>query len=356
MSQLHAVDGGTTYGLPYDILLPPVPRDGTDMLSCKGMLTAATCWINLIKLDELWRVRSLSPRNLIELCLRKAEAAADSWRRRSELVTAAAGGQGSRGGRGRHAVRRPQVRAKGTSQPQGPSGRPGVQGLRCTAGLVGQGDVGGGSEADRGSSSSSSTSQEATCTTPSGRPLVRLHPSQCLLLALPAMRCSQLIMSSSGGRWPAATVHKGTAASRSADAAGGSGSGCGEAGANDATVAAGGGDAAGGIGATLTTSGGECGDGRVGSGRRAGDGDGGDGGGGGGGYGGGLAAWQGGGGRLAWRWWRAAVVAVHCGLDQPDPREVSCTTEFVGQLLDLGPYMGKPDTAGEQGGLPMSPT
>ncbi len=354
MSQLHASDGGTTYGLPYGSLLPPIRRERTEALSCVGVVTAVTCWLHLARIDELSRIRSLSPGDLIELCLRAAEAAADSWRRRDGLLSA--GGEGNStqrfGGRGRgtYAGRGLPFRAEGISQPESL----GLQGLGGSAGHVGRGTEGG-SDKD---GSSSNSSQEASCPTTADRRLARLDPSPCACLALTAMHYSQSIMASKGSRCLAAERRREAAARSggaggSSDAALAAGGGDGGAGSGGGASDEGGGDGTGGGGgdvndAALAASGGGGG---VDSGGGASDEGGGDDGGRGSSSGEGRVAWLGGGGPLAWRWWRAAVAAVHCGLDQPDPRKLSCTFDYVGWLLDLGPYVAKMEPGGKQGGL-----
>ncbi len=120
VSQLHAVDGGTTYGLPYDSLMPPIREKGKAELSCKGVGVAMSWWLRLGSTGGFRLVPCpLSPRGVFELCLRKAEVAADCWRRRNGLpgaaaAAAAAGGSAGDSGGG---VQRAAEALMGARQP-----------------------------------------------------------------------------------------------------------------------------------------------------------------------------------------------------------------------------------------------
>ncbi len=244
VSQLHAVDGGTTYGLPHDCLLLPVREAGATALSCKGVIAAASWWLRLCGVEgfEL-EPRALSPRGLFELCLRKAEVAADCWRRRNGLPAAAAevaaaaatraGASGS-GGQG--------AGGSSSSSKAARSGRQQRQGKAAlevdTVGLCLLG--GAGSTASGSSGSPAADPPRAT-----------LDPSQCPDLVIQAMACSRALAKSSCG-----------------------------------------------VGAR-------------------------------------NAAWLGDGGPLARRWWRAAVAAVHCALDEMDAVGPRPAAGSLDKVLDL---------------------
>ncbi len=300
MSQLHAVDGGTTYGLPYDSLLPLLREEGETALSCKWLMAGVTWWANICRGGGLPPLQPLSPRGLFELCLREAEVAADCWRGRNGLPAAAA----AAGGAG------------------GASGSRSRDGGRDT-------------NSCRSSSSSSkeqaSRAVKATCSTGVNPRLTSLDVIFCPMLASLALDCSRCIVLSccsagaskgaSGGR-----AGSGGGAGTGDLAVSGDGVGNGEGGGGS-----GGAGERGGNGARAGESGG--------AGNREGATDAGDGpmen------AGGAVpeaasespATWLGDGGPLARRWWRAAVAAVHCGLDQHDPRHFHDLAAHAGRIL-----------------------
>ncbi len=87
VSQLHAVDGGTTYGLPYDKLLPPIRSPAGEalpgspaLLECQGIETALGLWNTALGLggSASWP-SGVRPKSLMELLMRTAQVALDSW-------------------------------------------------------------------------------------------------------------------------------------------------------------------------------------------------------------------------------------------------------------------------------------
>ncbi len=130
VSQLHALDGGTTYGLPYDKLLPPVRADGAEagsggptVLGYTGLQTAFFLW-RRAEAGEGTSLHTLSGRRMVlDLLLRIARAVLDSGdyvaatnrgSSSGSSSSSGAGGQGSGRGAG----------AAGSSQGQ-PSAAPG---------------------------------------------------------------------------------------------------------------------------------------------------------------------------------------------------------------------------------------
>ncbi len=128
VSQLHALDGGTTYGLPYDKLLQPVRAEGAEagwggpiVLDCTGLRTAFELWRTRESGEGTYLHTQRGRRVVLDLLLRVAGAAlesgnyfaASSGRCRSSS-SSSAGGRGS--GRG--------ASAAGSSQGQ-PSAAPG---------------------------------------------------------------------------------------------------------------------------------------------------------------------------------------------------------------------------------------
>ncbi len=124
VSQLHALDGGTTYGLPYDQLLPLAAcRQAAAGSGDRRLVVLDSTWMTIAL--STWRVRFavlrprdcgapplLRPRMLVGVLLRVARAAVDSWRY-----------SGSRGGGG----------SSGSSSGSG-SGPPSEQGARTAPG------------------------------------------------------------------------------------------------------------------------------------------------------------------------------------------------------------------------------
>ncbi len=275
VSQLHAVDGGTTYGLPYDSLMPPVREAGKTELSCKWLLTGVTWWANVCRSGGLPPLQPLSPRGLFELCLREAEVAADCWRRRNGLAAAA------------------------TAAAAGVAGRAG-------SGTRSRGFAGGTNSRRSRSKEQESRAVAATCSTGVYSRLASLDIDLCPALASLALDCSRCIVDSCCS---AGASQGGRGVDR-----GGSGSGEGGVGKSGMGIGSGGsreGESSGGRSRE---------DGGVGVGNKEGatvaeDGPPGD-----------SscavwgsenpAAWLGDGGPLARRWWRAAVAAVHCAVDQ----------------------------------------
>ncbi len=108
VSQLHAVDGGATYGLPYDKLLPPMQATASNarvlrlgsgvVLRCWGLTTAALYWrlaVGLATPNPL--LPGLGPREMLHVLLRTAQAAVDSWKHECSIAAAVVGGGGSGG-------------------------------------------------------------------------------------------------------------------------------------------------------------------------------------------------------------------------------------------------------------------
>ncbi len=108
VSQLHAVDGGTTYGLPYDQLLPPVPdptsRDGPMVVEDEALWAAVSYWYEGFLAESMTGrpilEPPLGPHVGVELLLRTARAMLDSWRHSSGAGSGNDGDGGSGGGRG----------------------------------------------------------------------------------------------------------------------------------------------------------------------------------------------------------------------------------------------------------------
>ncbi len=365
---MHAVDGGTTYGLPYDSLLPPVREEGKAELSCVGAVDALCWWMHMCSVGGFQLAhRPLSPRGLCKLCLREAEVAADCWRRRNGLPAAAeaeAGGVGGASGSG----------GQGTSSSSGKAAssrrqhRWGEVALRAADGGTGRHAglcrMGGGA-----GSTASGGSGNAAAAHP---PRATLDPNQCPALAVQAMSCSLELMDSSCGAG---------AGESDARASKGTGSGAGGSGGTD-RIASSSGSADMGEGAAEAGGGGIDGQGPCSSGSGndmqeaaaheeaggsasvgvSGSGTGGQGGGAGAGtssggcgdaaeetYGSGSGggkkrpvAWLAKGGPLARRWWRAAVAAVHCALDEREAVGSQAEASGVDQVLD--PFLAMPET------------
>ncbi len=99
VSQLHAVDGGPLYGLPYDALLPAVPTSAKKgqsrrLLSFAPLSCAVNMWCACLSQRPPVSLRPLRPRHLLALCLRTARAALGSLEQGSaggEAVAAALG-------------------------------------------------------------------------------------------------------------------------------------------------------------------------------------------------------------------------------------------------------------------------
>ncbi len=271
VSQLHPVDGGTTYGLPYDSMLPLTALERGHQLSCFGMSVAACWWMRMCNFGGIPPLCPLSPRNLFELCLRTAEVTADCWRRRNGLLPAAAAAAGGSSGSSHTRRHGSTSTSTSASTSTSTSGRPDV-----------------------------ASRDHAGHTFGAGVPVSRvlLDTSCCATVSLTAIGCSGDIMCScAGGRWgsPASgnRADEGSAPEGGAAAAdGASSSGCGSGGGTERP-------------------------GRSGS--------------------MGPASWLGDGGPLARRWWRAAVAAVHCALDEPGDLTNHCHT--ASNVLDLSSYM-----------------
>ncbi len=116
VSQLHAVDGGATYGLPYDQLLPPVPdpdatdagRGGPLLLSLRGLELTTAFWTNIFLSEHLTGSRVVPPdlerRTVSSMLIRYARATLDSWQRRRSggggVTASGIGGGTARGSSG----------------------------------------------------------------------------------------------------------------------------------------------------------------------------------------------------------------------------------------------------------------
>ncbi len=319
VSQLHAVDGGTTYGLPYDSLMPLLWQEGTGMLTCNCAIIALhwrkqTCTFGGYELAPC----GLSPRGLFELCLREAEVAADCWRRRNGLpaaAAAAAGGSVGDSSSGKAGRRGRQLgQALGTAEVE--TGR--------RVGLCRSG--GAGSEVGVSSGGPAADPPRAT-----------LEPRRCPELAMQAMSCSRLLMDSScmaGDRAGAGAAEAGTPVLE------GSGGGTGRSrtpgiAGSSGNIAVGEGDQGAG-GGSLDRSwcgaqGGEGGDDTQGSSSSSSNSmD--------------TGAWLRDGGPLARRWWRAAVAAVHCAMDKLVGSQGEAF--YVHWLLDPSLAMPVPDPGG----------
>ncbi len=369
MSQLHAVDGGTAYGLPHDSLMPPVRAQGT--LSCYGAINALFWWMRTGACGGFQlSPRPLSPRGLFELCLREAEVAADCWRRRNGLPTAAAaaGGAGRASGSSSNSC---SGKAASSRRQRGQGEVVLLDAESGTGRHAGLCRTGGGAAARTASGGSGSGPA-------ADRPRATLEPSQCPDLAMQAMACSLALMKSSCGAGAAAgagageaeaRVSKGTgggtciirmdrfarlsgniAAAERARGARGVGSGDGMQGSSSspgeeahrsASVGVSGGGREGqGGGADTGTGSGGCGDvaeetrgSGSGSGNQR------------------PAAWLGDGGPLARRWWRAAAAAVHCAMDEREAVGSQAQARGVDQVLDLSPAMPVSDPGGTQHAL-----
>ncbi len=261
MSQLHAVDGGTTYGLPYDSLMPLVREEEHAELPCRWLKAGIAWWASTCRVGGLPQLQLLSPHGLVELCLRNAEVAADCWRRCSGLPAAAeaaatvaggsaghsgSGGQGASSSSGK-AARRGRQHAQGKAL----SGAHGVspESTGCQAGMSCFGGA-------------ARTTERGGCISPAADPpRATLDPSQCPDLAMRAMTCSLALMESSCG-----------------------------------------------VGAR-------------------------------------SVAWLRDGGPLARRWWRAAVAAVHCALDEMAVG-LRPAASSAHKVLDLSPTTSGPGPGG----------
>ncbi len=312
MSQLHAVDGGTTYGLPRDCLLPPVREEGETALSCDWLIGGVTWWANICRGGGLSPLQPLGPRRLFELCLREAEVAADCWRRRNGLPAA--------------------VEAAAAAAAGGAGGASGAR-SRCGGG--------GGMNSSRGTSSKEQGPRavKATCSTGVSR-LASLDVFYCPALAILALDCSRCILKSccSEGASQEASDEGGASSDDDGDGSCGGGSGSGGVGESSRGGIRDGesggmgsregrGDGAGcSKGATVAKDGppGDAGSAVSEAASES------------------AAAWLHDGGPLARRWWRAAVAAVHCALDQDDPRHVCYLAEHAGAILSAPmPDQGK---------------
>ncbi len=358
VSQLHAVDGGTTYGLPYDNLMPPLRELGSADLSSHCLATATSWWMHVCRKGGTPPScspypRPLYPRGLFELCLRTAEVAADCWRRRNGLpaVAAAAEAEATGGAAG-------ACGGKATGdEPAAHEGRQGSKAKRSETRAEASGAGGVGHTAgerrglDRGSSSRSSSSKGRiaggtagpSCGTGHKGPRATLDADLCPWLTLLAVNCTRMIMDrcsgdgAAGGSGDGAAPVSSWASGSSSDVRGrvgggrAVGSGCSSGG--GACAKGGGANRAQEPDADASSSSGS----RTGSGLRGGSGtgsrDGGE--------GKRLVTWIGAGGPLALRWWRAAVAAVHCGLDNMALGD-DARTAFnccLAPVLNLSPFM-----------------
>ncbi len=367
VSQLHAVDGGTTYGLPYDSLMPPFREMCRADLSCHCMATAVCWWMHMCRMGGFPPCRSphprpLAPRGLFELCLREAEVAADCWRRRNGLPAAAegaaetaeaavgaagaSGGKAARGGPQEHGGRRgPRAKSSGTrAEVQGPGGEGHTVGGRHSA------------DGDRSSSSKgriAGGTAGLSCGTGQKGPGATLDAHSCSSLALLAVNCSRLVMEccsrdgSAGGGGDGAAGGRGKGAVPANSGASSSSSSSGQKGREGGRRAVGSGCSSGG-GACAKEGGGGGAEGPEDDGSRSsssgssinsGAGGGSDIGSGAGGEGKCPVAWIGGGGPLARRWWRAAVAAVHCRLDDIASGYPRAAFECIAPVVDLSLFM-----------------
>ncbi len=375
VSQLHAVDGGTTYGLPYDSLLPPVREKAKDTLACYGAINALYWWMDTCAAGGYEPAPcGLTPRNLFELCLRKAEVAADCWRRRNGLpataaLAAAAGGAGGVSGSS----------GQGTSSSIGKAASSGKQPRRGKEALSAD-------EVQTGRQPGLCRTAGCAADAPRGM----LEPSQCPTLAMRAMGCSLALMGSSCRAGAAAGEAEALVSTGTGSGAGGSG-GTDHMASPSGNTAVGEGEQVGGGGSPYGAWAGESGDGVQGSGNLPGEVGGsanvGVSGAGGGGQGGGAGAgtssgrcgeaaeeacssasgsgsdsgrkdsgtWLRDGGPLARRWWRAAVAAVHCGMDELEAEGSQGAASSVGQVLDLSLAMPESDPGGTQHAFAANP-
>ncbi len=118
VSQLHALDGGTTYGLPHDKLLPPVRAEGAEaglggptVLGYTGLQAAFILWRRAEAGVGTYLHTLEGRRVVLDLLLRVARAVLDSGdyfaaSNRSSSGSGSAGGRGS--GRGASAARSSQ--------------------------------------------------------------------------------------------------------------------------------------------------------------------------------------------------------------------------------------------------------
>ncbi len=334
VSQLHAVDGGATYGLPYDRLLPPLREQGETALSCTMLLAATYWWIRAYRCHyNPLPVHVLSPRGVFELCLRKAEVAADCWRRRNGLpaateAVAAGGSVGASGSGGRSSGAAAPTAADGSAGVRGSGGRQ-VAGAGNGAGPAGAADA-----------------AEAEQRDGQAPPNAILDPRRCPLLALGALGLSRRLATGSvrPGQSGGGSDSEEEEADEDEDGGGSSSSSYTTCSYSSAFMDNGGEGKGGGVDDDVVA--GEDRDSRSGGGGSDGDGDG-DGNSGnraaaGGGRGvavKGRLAWVCDGGPLARRWWRAAVAAVHCGLDNMALDDVLGTSEGAGLVLDLKPVL-----------------
>ncbi len=123
VSQLHALDGGTTYGLPHDKLLPPVRAEGAEagsggptVLNNIGLQTALTLWRTKESGEGTYLHTLEGRRVVLDLLLRMARAILDS----ADYFAAAGSSSSGAGGRGSGRG----ASAAGSSQGQ-PSAAPG---------------------------------------------------------------------------------------------------------------------------------------------------------------------------------------------------------------------------------------
>ncbi len=304
VSQLHAVDGGTTYGLPYDSLMPPVREKGKAALSCSGTINAVYWWTRTC---DSGASRVLLPHGLFELCLRTVGVAADCWQRRNGLPVAAAAVAAAGGSVGDN--------SSSSSSSSSSSGN-----AASCEGQHGQGKAApGAAEVETGrlarlchpGGTGSAAGVSRISPAAAGPPRVTLEPSECPELAIQAMACSRVLMEGS------------CRAGAGARAGGRAGSEAGEAHAAvlEETGSGGCGDAA----REACSSGSSSGSG---SGSKD------------------PGSWLRDGGPLARRWWRAAVAAVHCVMDELVGSKDEARSVY--QVLDPSLAMPVSDPGGAQ--------
>ncbi len=336
VSQLHAVGGRTTYGLPYNSLMLHLRKGDTAALSCHGMLLAAYWWQHTCKAGGTPPLRTLAPRGMFRLCLRTAEIAAGCWRRRNGLPAAAdaAAAAGPTGGAGASGD---WCRANGGGRKGRRVGRAllGMDSAFCAKAQELDRDEGGAGECGSSSSGSCGT-VEAGSAAGAYRPGAMLDVDTCPELALTTLDCSRSIMAHNSPS--SAAARRGECSAGSAEARGGipTGRAVGGGGSTKGRKQADRGSCSGGG----PSAGGSTGRNSRATGRGGNKGE---------------AAWLGDGGPLARRWWRAAVAAVHCRLDNlhssaaEGDRSSRALAASMG-VLGLYPYLPAPD----QGGLASS--
>ncbi len=212
VSQLHALDGGTTYGLPYDKLMALVykqqgsagaGRRGPAVLDGLGLRNAYTLWRMSMGVGPASRctvtVPRLGPRMVVGLLLRKARAAMDSWQRWAG-VGGSHGRGSSRGGGsgGRGSSSSGSCGGGGRGSGGGSGGGCGGGGGRGSSG--GSGGAGGGNgngSGGGGGGGRAPTTKGRHCgstASGTGAPAAIVENTSCLQLAMVSMSLVQEII------------------------------------------------------------------------------------------------------------------------------------------------------------------